>query len=359
MGESKQKFPLEFCETRVKGLEKNFNLADTQERQAYFQAKAGAEIAGLKKYFADHTFIAYWLGKKNSGKGTYSKLMVEIFGEDKINHISVGDVVRDVHAALADETKKAELMKYLNEHYRGFISTEQAIDALLGRDQKTLLPTEFILALIKREIDRRPKKILFIDGFPREMDQINYALYFRHLIDYRSDPDVFIGINIPESVIDERMKYRVVCPICHTPRNLKLLATQEVGYDKEKKEFFLMCDNPDCHKARMVAKEGDNLGIESIRERLELDDKLINKVLALHGVEKVYLRNSIPVKKAAALVDSYELTPEYVYQLDGEQVKIIEKPWTIKDDAGLESYSLMAPAVAVSLIKQLAKIFLK
>ena len=30
-----------------------------------------------------------------------------------------------------------------------------------------------------------------------------------------------------------------------------------------------MCDNPECDKARMVTKEGDELGIEPIRERIE------------------------------------------------------------------------------------------
>lgn len=353
----KKDFPLSLAKTKVEGLDQKFNLSNVEERKKYFKAKAGEEIVKLKDYLNKNTFVAYWLGKKNSGKGTYSKLMMEIFGEDKIGHISVGDVVRDVHSSMADETKKKELLAYLAKHYRGYISIEEAISALLNRDTKTLLPSEFILALVKREIDQRPKKTLFIDGFPRELDQVSYSLFFRNLIDYRQDPDIFIAIDIPEAVIDERMKYRVVCPICHTPRNLKLFATQKVGYDKDKKEFYLICDNPACAGARMSAKEGDNLGIESIRERLELDDKLIEKVFSLHGVPKIFLRNSIPVKEAEKLVDAYEITPEYVYELDVYgNVKVIERPWTIKDDEGREAYSLLAPPVAVSLIKQLAKV---
>jgi len=42
---------------------------------------------------------------------------------------------------------------------------------------KTLLPTELILALVKREIAKRPRKTLFIDGFPRDMDQVSYSLF--------------------------------------------------------------------------------------------------------------------------------------------------------------------------------------
>jgi len=353
-------FPLELAKTKISGLEKKFNLSVPAERKKYFTLKAGEEIKKLREYLKDNTFIAYWLGKKNSGKGTYSKLMMEIFGEDKIGHISVGDVVRSVHKDMDDKSKRQELTSYLAKNYRGYISVDEAIKALLARDTKTLLPTEFILTLVKREIDKMPKKTLFIDGFPRELDQVSYSLYFRDLINYRQDPDIFVAIDIPEAVIDERMKYRVVCPKCQTPRNLKLLATQKVGYDKDEKKFYLICDDPACQGAKMSAKEGDNLGIESIRTRIELDDKLIDKVFSLHGIPKILLRNAIPVKEAKKLVNDYEITPEYVYKLEkNNKVKIIEKPWTIKDDQGQEAYSLLSPPVVVSLIKQLANILVK
>ncbi len=358
MKEYKKEYPLDLSRTKAEGLTDSFNLSDLTERQKYFKAKIGQEIEDLKEYFDNNTFIAYWLGKKNSGKGTYSKLMMEIFGKDRLGHISVGDVVRDAHAAMNDEAKKKEIMDYLEAHYRGYISVDDAINALLGRDTKTLLPTEFILTLVKKEIDKMPKKTLFIDGFPRELDQVSYSLYFRDLIDYRQDRDIFIAIDIPESVIDERMKYRVVCPECHTPRNIKLFATEKVGHDEEKDEHYLVCDNPECKDVRMGAKEGDNLGIETIRERLELDDKLIEKVFSLHGVPKVYLRNSVPVEEAENLVDKYEITPEYYYEGKGEAVETKERPFTVKDDEGIESYSLLAPPVVISLVRQLHKILI-
>jgi adenylate kinase family enzyme len=352
-----KEFPL--FKTKVEGAAKKFNLSDINERKEYFETKAGTEIEKLKNFFdSGKTFIAYMLGKKNAGKGTYTKLLMEIFGKDKISHISVGDIVRDVHQAMESENEKKELLEYLKENYRGYISPEAGIEALLNRDQKTLLPNEFILALVKREIDKMGKKALFIDGLPRNLDQVSYSLFFKQLIDYREDPDIFVAIDIPEAVIDERMKNRVICPICHTPRNLKLFTTQEVGYDEEKKEFYLKCDNPDCNGARMGTKEGDNMGIESIRERLELDDKLINKIFSLHGVPKILVRNAVPVAAAKDYVDDYEITPEYVYEYDAEnkKVKTLEKPFIVKDDEGVEVYSLLAPPVAVSLIKQLVKV---
>ncbi|MFA5047917.1 MAG: nucleoside monophosphate kinase [Patescibacteria group bacterium] len=353
-----QKVDFSLMKTKVDGVTKRFDLSDPQSRQEYFEAKVGGEIKKLKDFFENNTFVAYLLGKKNSGKGTYTKLLAEIFGKDKIGHISVGDIVRAIHADMEDSVKKQELLDYLKANYRGYMSFDDAVSALLARDTKTLLPSEFILALLQKEIDKMPKKSLFIDGFPRDLDQISYSLFFRNLINYRQDPDVFVAINIPESVIDERMKNRVICPICKTPRSPKLFTTKEVGYDEGQDKYYLICDNPECGGARMVAKEGDSLGIEAIRDRLELDEKLINKIMELHGVPKILLRNSIPVEIAKDLIDDYEITPEYYYERD-ENGKVIikERIWVVKDDAGVDSYSLMPPPVVVSWIKQLVKAF--
>jgi len=354
-----KEFPLELAKTKVKGLTDKFDLSNIADRKKYFEIKAGKEIEDLKEYLDKNTFIAYWLGKKNSGKGTYSKMMIEIFGEERIGHISVGDVIREAHSLISDEKEREAILSYLSKHYRGYISLDKAVDNLLGRSTSQLIPTEFTLALIKRVIDKMGKKTIFLDGFPRDLDQISYALYFRDLINYRDDKDIFIAIDIPETIIDERMRNRVVCPKCHTPRSLKLLATDEVGYDEKDKSFYLICDDPKCGGARMVSKEGDNLGIEAIRDRLELDQKLIEKVFSLHGVPKILLRNAIPVAGSKELVDDYEMTPEYYYELkDGKAIKK-EKPWTVKDDEGIESISLIAPPVVLSLIKQLHKLLIE
>ncbi|MEK7076802.1 MAG: nucleoside monophosphate kinase, partial [Patescibacteria group bacterium] len=254
--------------TKVAGVSEKFLLEDPAERRKYFDAKAGAEIEKLRDYLRDNTFVGFLLGPKNSGKGTYSKLFMEAVGGDRVAHISVGDIVRNVHKDI-ESGKQEELIAFLRARYRGFITIEKVIDVILGRDTKTLLPTEVILALVEREIDRIGRKAVFIDGFPRNLDQISYSLYFRALIGYRDDPDFFVFIDVPEAVIDERMRYRVICPVCQTPRSTKLLRTREVGYDERKKEFYLICDNAECGSTRMVSKEGDELGIEPIKARLE------------------------------------------------------------------------------------------
>ncbi len=350
-------FPL--FKTKIEGANKKFDLSSPEERKEYFQLKAGKEIQLLKNYFSSgRTFIAYLLGKKNAGKGTYSHLFSEIIGSQYISHISIGDVVREVHQNIKNPSYKDNLIKFLENNYRGYLSINDCLGALEKRDTKTLLPTEFILALIKMTISQLPKKTLLIDGFPRELDQVSYSLYFRDLINYRDDPDLFVLISVPESVIDERIKYRVVCPICHAPANLKLMRTKKIGYDKKKKEFYLICDNPKCQGARMVPKEGDELGIEAIRDRINKDESLIRKVYSLQGINKVLLRNSVPVAEANNYVDDYEITPEYVYQWNDKEgrVEVREKPWIIKDDDGIDSYSLLPPPVVVSFIKQLTRI---
>lgn len=356
---TKTSFPV--FKTKIAGHPEKYLLEDPAERHKYFTLKVGPEIEKLKEYLdAGNTFVGFLLGPKNSGKGTYTKLFMEAVGNEHVAHISVGDIVRGVHKDLSDKAKLQELETFLAQRYRGFIPLDKIFDIIEGRDTKTLLPTEVILALVEREIDRLGRKAIFIDGFPRNLDQVSYALYFRALMGYRDDPDFMVFINVPEAVIDERMKFRVVCPICHVPRNVKLLRTKDVLYDPAAKEFFLLCDNPACSgfgQSRLMPKEGDELGIEAVRDRIEVDRQVMAKLMELEGVPKVYLRNAIPVAQAKECVDDYEITPAYRYEYDesAKEVKFFEEPWTVKDDEGELSYSLLPPAVGVSLIKQTAQ----
>jgi len=348
------RFPI--FKTKIEGVTQKLNLTDPKERKIYFGLKTGTEIKKLRDYLKKSSFIAYLLGKKNSGKGTYSKMFAEVVDPERIDHFSIGDMVRETDLDFKIPEKKKELINFLEKQYRGLLSLKEVIFALERRNTKTLLPTELILALIKREIAKRKKKALFIDGFPRDLDQINFSLFFRDLIGYRDDPDIFILIDVPEKVIDERIKWRRICPLCQTSRNLKLLPTSKIGYNSNKKEFYLICDNPNCRETRMVTKEGDARGIEPIRERLERDEKLMERAFSLYGIPKVLLRNSVPLKETEKSVDDYEVTPEYSYEFDEKtkRVKIIEKPWQVLDDEGIPSYSLLPPPVVVSLIKQVA-----
>ena len=340
---------------KKKGVTKRFDINSPEGRKEYFEAKAGDEIKSLKEYMQDKTFVAYMIGKKNSGKGTYTKLLTEIFGKDKIEHLSVGDIVREMHGGW-EEFKKDPEYERLKKIYRGKISFQDAEDAFLGKSQDKLLPTEFILTLLKHKINALPKKNIFIDGLPRDLDQISYALYFRDLAGYRDDPDIFVMIDIAEEIIAERIKYRVICPICHNSKNTKLNITSKIEYDEKTKKFAMYCDTPECTGGKLISKEGDNEGIEQIRPRLMKDEDVMREVYELHGIPKVLLRNHVPASEALDYFDDYELTPEFVLKYHDKKVVVEEKPWTVRDDNGVESNSLMAPAVVVGLVKQLAGI---
>jgi adenylate kinase family enzyme len=349
-------FPIE--KKKVDGVTQIFSLDDPKERKEYFDQKAKKEIEKIRAYLKGKTFVAFLIGPKNSGKGTYSKLFAEAVGKEYSRHIAVGDIVRNAYANIKGDDADPNLMSFLESNYRGFMPLDEAIEALIGKSQDKLLPTELILALVEYEISRSEGKALFIDGFPRELTQISYALYFGALMGYRDDPDFFVFIDVPESVIDERIKFRVVCPVCHTPRNTKLLRTNKIEYDKADDLFHLICDDPDCKGARMVSKEGDSLGIEIIRDRIEADKKVAEVLLGLYGVPKIYLRNSIPVSEVSLFVDDYEVTPAYRYELKegSDEVGVIEEPWTINDENGIESYSLLPSPIVLSLIRQIVKV---
>lgn len=343
--------------TKIKGLRTKFDLTSPTGRKKYFEAKVGDEIDHIRKFLKTGNFMAFLLGKKNSGKGTYSHLFTEIFGEERVALVSVGDVVRETHANWKTFQKSEDYLE-LKQLYRGYISFDEAVEALLGRSTDKLLPTEFILALLKLKLAKLGRKSVFIDGLPREMDQVSYSLYFRDLAGATDARDLFILIDIPESVIDERIKYRTVCPVCHAVPNKKLLITNKIEYDPKNKEFILICDNPSCGGAKTVRKEGDDLGIEPLRPRLAKDEVILKKAFALHGIPKILLRNHVPVSQAQKYFDDYELTPEYILSWDAKtkKVKVDQKTWTVKDDNGVESYSLLAAPVMVSLLKQLVEV---
>lgn len=349
-------FPI--FKTKIPNDTKTFSLEDPEHRRAYFLHKAQPEIEFIKDYLKSGTFVAFLLGKKNSGKGTYSKLFMEAVGKERVAHLSVGDIVRAAHHEAEDESTQGALVEFLKKRYRGPVSVPKVIDIIVGRDTVTLLPTEVILALVEREIDRVGRKAVFIDGFPRSLDQVSLSLYLRALMGYRDDPDFFVFLNVANSVIDERIKNRVICPICKTPRSLKLLRTKEAGYDEIKKEFYLKCDNPECSGARMVPKEGDELGIAPIKDRIMMDDKISDTLVQMEGIQKILLRNVIPAVTALDYVDQYELTPAYKYAWDEatKTVNISEEPWTVKDDNGVESNSLLPAGVVLGLIKNTARV---
>ena len=335
--------------------EKNLNLFDLKDRKEYFEIKCGKEIKLLKEYLKTNTFIGYLVAPKLAGKGSYTVLLREVLGNNLFEVISVGDLIRNAHLDFEKNGKKSEIYKYGEGHYRGELTLDEVFEALINRDGSQLLSNDFALMLIKREIDRIGKKAIFIDGFPRNVDQVSYSLYFRELVNYREDPDFFVLINIPMQIIADRIKGRRACPKCGNQRNIPLSVTPEVKYDEKKKELNLICDISGCQNEIMVAKEGDEKGIELIRKRIETDLDLMDYARKIYGIPAIEIYNAIELDKADEYSVPYERTQITKLNCEEGKIKRENSEYVIEiDDRKYIGFVQIPPVV--QLIKQLVKV---
>lgn len=333
---------------------RTYDLTKVKDRHFYYKEKLGDKaLQKIKDIFETQSLIVYMLAPKVAGKGTYLSLLRELVGKDKFYQLSVGDLMREFVKTYND--RKAYYDDILSRYYRGFIPLKEAIESALSADVTRLVPTEFVLALIKAKINEVNAKIIFLDGFPRTEDQIMYSLVMRDLMAFRDDLDLFWLINVPLSVIDARLKYRRVCPKCGASRNIRLLPTEKIEWDKEKNEPVLICDNPECNGQKMVAKPGDEVGVAALMERMERDFKLMNLARKLHGVPRIEVFNGVPKDIAYEYFQDYEITPEYHYEYKDGQVKITTTPWQVTED-GVTYVSLLAAPVLVQFVLHLIKL---
>ena len=102
--------------TKIKGLDTKFDITNPEGRKAYFESKVGKEIEQIREFMKNRTFVANMVGKKNSGKGTYSKLFMEAVGAH-VTHLSIGDIIRDVHKSIETSAGKKKLVDFLKKNY--------------------------------------------------------------------------------------------------------------------------------------------------------------------------------------------------------------------------------------------------
>lgn len=309
--------------TKTSGVSKSFDLSTPEGRRPYFEAKVGKEIIKLRNYLSKSSVLINMVGKKNSGKGTYTKMFLEAVGVPA-TQLVVGDIVRTAN---------------------------------LTRTTEKLLPTEKILELVYKEAEKGVLPTVFLDGLPRNLTQIDQAIKIRERLGLPRGHDVFVLIDIPEVVMDERMKNRVVCPTCHTPRHPKLLLTRFLDQDLETGEFFLRCDKDGCDQSRMIPKEGDTLGIAAIRDRLVEDQMVMEELFERKEAKKIMLSATLPTELSNQ-VDDYEIHLIYdlIWNEKEKRVTPKAKKWLFKDDLGRDSYTLFPPAVTVHMIKEMVRV---
>jgi len=70
------KFPV--FKTKVKGLNKKFDLTDPEQEKEYFELKAGKEIEKLREFLKENSFVAYFWERKILEKELIQKCFQEL-----------------------------------------------------------------------------------------------------------------------------------------------------------------------------------------------------------------------------------------------------------------------------------------
>ena len=338
------------------------------ERHQYFTDKVGKEITEIKEYLdSGRNFLAFLISPKAAGKGTKSGFFIELIGEDRVTTISVGDLVRDLNILLEsdDQPKINELKNDILKYYRSTISIDDAFNAVLNREQvtdKIAIPTELIMALVKNKLSKPEfkNKGVFLDGFPRSLEQVSLSLYLKDIMNFQDNPDFAVLIDAPDEVIKARLEGRIVCPLCKSSRHSKLSPTEFVDYNADTDTYEIKCDNPNCtgYKTEVLqGKEGDSDGFSRIESRVRTDKALMNEVRKIKGLPIIEVPNSILISENQ--YDDYELTPEYYFEIDeNNTVKTVKKKYQLKDDQGEAIYMIEAPTTVLPMIKGIHKILL-
>jgi adenylate kinase len=129
------------------------------------------------------------MGVQGSGKGTQAKLLAEALG---LEHISVGDIFR----------WNVEHHTKLGAQVRRIVATGE------------LVPDDVVGAVVRRRLDEHDWNYGFIiDGFPRNQPQARFFLE-------SYDIDAVILLEVPDSVVEERILSRRLCSRCGLDYNL-------------------------------------------------------------------------------------------------------------------------------------------
>lgn len=330
--------------------------AHPNDPKKFFRERLGDKFEKFVKFSGEKNFVAFFLAKKNAGKGRYSNILMNLT-DGNIAHISVGDLYRNAVRMSHEPEGKKELERIFATYYHGKESLERLIKMLQEVDIKTLLPTDLILSLLEDAIAKREGKSIIVDGFPRTLDQVEVALQMKKDFEAKGRPAVFVEINCPDPVLLERQKSRRVCPKCANPKGIKLDLSDSIEYDEQSGEFHLTCNNPQCGGARLIKKQGDDVSFDDLRQRNQLMTDLLKVVRERERDHHIIARNAIPVEEAHAShdMDDFTTSAELSYDKDTRQVQKKFSHWKVKDDEGRDAYSRWPEAVVAEMIEKLSE----
>ena len=137
------------------------------------------------------------LGPPGAGKGTQADHIVRKFG---IPHISTGDMLRE--AIKNNQPVGLEARKYI--------------------EKGELVPDAVIIRLVRERLSRPDAARGFLlDGFPRTLPQAQALT--AALKEMGTKLDAAIYINVPDSVVVERLSGRRTCKVCGAGFHVKYM----------------------------------------------------------------------------------------------------------------------------------------
>lgn len=328
-----------------------------ERREEFFQKRVGKKLKSLRDYLGKKEFVAFFLAKKQAGKGTYSKILTELMG-DRIVHVAVGDLVRDAEKKVKNKKDRTKFVKNLIKFYKGKETLDKICEEFVNQSKSTkLLPTEMVMALVEQAVSNLKGKAVIIDGFPRSVAQVAMATKMQEDFEVRGLPSLFVEVNCPEEVLQARNVHRRICPICQEPKNIKLLLTDKIEYDEKNNEFHLICNRPECKGAKMASKQWADAGMKKLKHlQLEMDE-ILKEVREKKPHAHIVIHNSIPVNEAKESHNMTDFTEEAELSWDPTRKEVIKKfmPMIIKDDQGRDAYSRWPEPVVVELIDKLTE----
>lgn len=164
-------------------------------------------------------------GPPGSGKGTYASRLMNRLG---IPHISTGDLVRE-------EIRKKTPLGVKIEKYSS---------------SGTLVPDGIITDILKKRIAIDTSKGFILEGYPRTVGQAKELEKITKI-------DVVVNLNVPDSVIVDRLSARLQCKRCGAIYNAKTMPPKVSGKcDKDGGELFRRVDDqPEVIRERLKVYE--------------------------------------------------------------------------------------------------------
>ena len=205
--------------------------------------------------------ITILLGAPGSGKGTIAGNLAA--ANSNLKHVSSGDLLRGAVAK----------------------GTAAGVEAKAYMDKGALVPDELIARMIKDVIAETEGDVtMLLDGFPRNLAQAKI------LEETGAPVRSVVLVDVPDSIIQDRIAGRRTCPQCKAGYHVKALPPKVEG----------VCDK--CGE-KLVVRKDDNP--ETVKDRLVVYHRDTEPLIAFYE-EKGLLRridgNQGPAKNAKAFL---------------------------------------------------------